>query len=42
MLEKGVAVGRHFPPMDKMMRVSIGTDAEMKKFRSALSEVLAV
>ena len=42
MLAKGVAVGRPFPPYDKMMRITIGTDAEMAKFRGALSEVLAV
>ncbi len=42
MLAKGVAVGRPFPPYDKMMRVTIGTDGEMAKFRSALSEVLSL
>ena len=42
MLAKGVAVGRPFPPYDKMMRITIGTDAEMAKFRTALSEVLGV
>ena len=42
MLAKGVAVGRPFPPYDKMMRITLGTDAEMAKFRNALSEVLAV
>jgi histidinol-phosphate aminotransferase len=42
MLAKGVAVGRHFPPYDKMMRITIGTDQEMTKFRTALSEVLAI
>jgi histidinol-phosphate aminotransferase len=42
MLAKGVAVGRHFPPYDKLLRVTIGTDADMAKFRNALSEVLAV
>ncbi|HWZ33451.1 MAG TPA: aminotransferase class I/II-fold pyridoxal phosphate-dependent enzyme [Bryobacteraceae bacterium] len=42
MLAKGVAVGRHFPPYDKMMRITIGTDQEMAKFRTALSEVLAI
>jgi len=42
MLAKGVAVGRPFPPYDKMMRITIGTDAEMAKFRTALSEVLSV
>jgi histidinol-phosphate aminotransferase len=42
MAAKGVAVGRPFPPYDKMMRITIGTDAEMAKFRTALSEVLSV
>jgi histidinol-phosphate aminotransferase len=42
MLAKGVAVGRPFPPYDKMMRITIGTDAEMAKFKGALGEVLAV
>lgn len=42
MLAKGVAVGRPFPPYDKMVRVTLGTDAEMAKFRGAFSEVLAV
>ncbi len=41
MLAKGVAIGRPFPPLDKMIRVSIGTDAEMAKFRQTLSELLA-
>jgi histidinol-phosphate aminotransferase len=40
MLAKGVAVGRLFPAYDKMMRITLGTDAEMAKFRGALSEVL--
>lgn len=42
MLAKGVAVGRHFPPYDKMMRITIGTDQEMAKFRTVLGEVLPV
>jgi histidinol-phosphate aminotransferase len=42
MLAKGVAVGRAFPPYDKMMRITIGTDAEMAKFKTTLDEVLAV
>ena len=41
MLAKGVAVGRPFPPYDKMVRVTLGTDAEMAKFRGAFAEVLA-
>jgi histidinol-phosphate/aromatic aminotransferase/cobyric acid decarboxylase-like protein len=28
----GVAVGRPFPPLDNMLRVTIGTDPEMRKF----------
>jgi histidinol-phosphate aminotransferase len=42
MLRKGVAIGRPFPPMDKMIRVSIGTDMEMAKFRNSLVELLAI
>ncbi|MGA2213642.1 MAG: aminotransferase class I/II-fold pyridoxal phosphate-dependent enzyme [Bryobacteraceae bacterium] len=41
MLAKGVAVGRPFPPLNTMMRVSIGTDAEMAKFRRVFTEVMA-
>jgi len=41
MLAKGIAVGRRFETLEKMMRVSIGTDAEMAKFRQAFEEVLA-
>lgn len=42
MLAKGVAVGRPFPPYDNMMRITIGTDPEMAKFKTALSDVLSV
>jgi len=42
MLAKGVAIGRPFDdPLTKMTRVSVGTDAEMAKFRHALLEVLS-
>lgn len=41
MLEKGVAIGRRFPPLTTMIRVSIGTDAEMAKFRKVFAEVMA-
>lgn len=41
MLAKGVAIGRRFPPLTTMIRVSIGTDAEMDKFRRVFTEVLA-
>jgi histidinol-phosphate aminotransferase len=36
---KGVAPGRPFPPLDTMLRVSIGTDAEMAKFRDVFWKV---
>jgi histidinol-phosphate aminotransferase len=42
LLAKGVAIGRPFPaPLSKMIRVSIGTDAEMAKFRHAFTDVMA-
>lgn len=33
MAQRGVAVGRPFPPLDHMLRVSVGSDADMIKFR---------
>jgi histidinol-phosphate aminotransferase len=36
---QGVAVGRPFPPMDNFLRVSIGTDADMAKFREVFWSV---
>jgi histidinol-phosphate aminotransferase len=30
---RGVAVGRPFPPLTNMLRVTLGTDAEMSRFR---------
>jgi histidinol-phosphate aminotransferase len=42
MRERGVAVGRPFPPLNQMLRVTIGTDSEMKKFREVFSAVLAI
>jgi histidinol-phosphate aminotransferase len=35
----GVAPGRPFPPLDRMLRVTIGTDAEMAKFRDVFWKV---
>lgn len=35
----GVAVGRPFPPLDNMLRVTIGTDQEMRKFREVFWQV---
>jgi len=38
----GVAPGRPFPPLDNMLRVSIGTDQEMMKFREVFWKVYKV
>jgi len=35
----GVAPGRPFPPLDNMLRVTIGTDAEMARFRDVFWKV---
>lgn len=40
MIAKGFAVGRRFDTLEKMTRVTIGTDAEMLKFRQAFAESL--
>ena len=39
MPRQGVAPGRPFPPLDNMLRVTIGTDAEMAKFREVFWKV---
>ena len=39
LLAKDVAVGRPFPPLDKMLRVTIGTEQDMARFREAFAEV---
>jgi len=36
---KGVAVGRPFPPMTNFLRVTLGTDSEMAKFRDVFWSV---
>jgi histidinol-phosphate aminotransferase len=36
---QGVAVGRPFPPLDNMLRVTIGTGPEMQKFRDVFWRV---
>jgi histidinol-phosphate/aromatic aminotransferase/cobyric acid decarboxylase-like protein len=41
MLAKSIAVGRSFEHLEKMMRVTIGTDAEMAKFRVALTDAMS-
>jgi histidinol-phosphate aminotransferase len=40
MLAEGVAVGRRFDALDTWMRVAIGTEAEMQKFRAAFQKVV--
>ena len=37
--QKGVLVGRPFPPMTTHMRVSIGTAEEMDRFTKAFKEI---
>ncbi len=39
MAQAGVAVGRPFPPLEKMLRVTIGTDQDMAKFREVFWSV---
>lgn len=39
MMRQGVVVGRPFPPLDNMLRVTIGTDANMERFCGAFSKV---
>jgi len=40
--KKGVLVGRPFPPMNKHLRVSIGTPSEMARFSVAFREIFAI
>lgn len=40
MVERGVAPGRPFPPLDRMLRVTLGTEAEMTKFKQVFLEVM--
>jgi histidinol-phosphate/aromatic aminotransferase/cobyric acid decarboxylase-like protein len=39
MYREGVAVGRPFPPLSTMLRVTIGNDADMQRFRQAFLKV---
>lgn len=39
MLRQGVAVGRPFPPLNNMLRVTIGNDTDMQRFRQAFLKV---
>lgn len=40
MAKQGVAVGRPFPPLNEMLRVSVGSEADMLKFRNAFERVM--
>jgi histidinol-phosphate/aromatic aminotransferase/cobyric acid decarboxylase-like protein len=40
MLAEGVAVGRRLDSLDTWMRIAMGTEAEMKKFRTAFQKVV--
>src|SRR5216117_1374692 len=40
-LEKGILIGRKFPPMNEWLRVSVGTEEEMNRFMKAFKEVFA-
>ena len=42
MRSKGIAVGRPFPPLDRMLRVTVGTDEDMARFRTAFGQVYRV
>ncbi len=40
--EKGVLVGRPFPPMTEYLRVSVGTPQEMERFLGAFGQLFSV
>jgi histidinol-phosphate/aromatic aminotransferase/cobyric acid decarboxylase-like protein len=40
MLAEGVAVGRHFDSVDRSLRVAMGTEREMEKFKAAFQKVV--
>lgn len=42
MFEGGIAVGRPFPPLNQMLRVTIGTEAEMTRFKEVFARVVRV
>ncbi len=41
MLANGIAVGRPFEHLGKLIRVTIGSDAEMARFRTVLTDTLS-
>ncbi len=40
MMAESVAVGRPFPPLNQMLRVTIGTEADMARFKEAFARVV--
>jgi histidinol-phosphate aminotransferase len=38
-LEKGILIGRKFPPLNEWLRVSVGTEDEMNRFMKAFKEI---
>ncbi|MGE5571171.1 MAG: aminotransferase class I/II-fold pyridoxal phosphate-dependent enzyme [Rhodospirillales bacterium] len=38
--QRNIAVGRPFPPLDTMMRVTIGSDRDMARFKEAFASVM--
>jgi len=40
MAKQGVAVGRPFPPLHQMLRVSVGSEPDMARFRAAFERVV--
>jgi histidinol-phosphate aminotransferase len=38
-LKRGIIIGRKFPPMNEWLRVSVGTDDEMKTFMKVFKEL---
>ena len=42
MFDQGVAVGRPFPPLNQMLRVTIGSESDMVRFKAAFAQVMKV
>ena len=42
MSDHGVAVGRPFPPLNQMLRVTIGSESDMARFKEAFAQVMKV
>ena len=42
MMDRGVAVGRPFPPMNNFLRVTIGSESDMARFKQEFAKVMNV